>query len=121
LASYTKTNDHFKPGFIELVLENQSNPVIPLPIEFLEQHSLPFRINTSKDVRDDIQVITKDKALVTGRGSFALGDLCFNDGIRRLYAFEKIYRLKELLPQSRDGSIECVNVIDKKEVMLTQS
>lgn len=87
LAFYLQSIRHFKPDFVVLVYENESNPVIPALIKYLKEKPLSFRVQSSKILRDDISVLINATSLVIGNGTFANGVIAFSENLRRVYTF----------------------------------
>ena len=87
LSFYLEAICHFKPDLVELVFENDSNPVIPELIKYLEENSLHFQVQTSRVLRDDLNVLINSTALVIGNGTFANGVICFSERLLRVYTF----------------------------------
>jgi hypothetical protein len=87
LSFYLMAIAHYGPKRITLVYENESNPVIPALIEHLKSFALPFRIQSSCNLRDDITALVGAQALVIGAGTFANGIIALSAVVRQVYTF----------------------------------
>jgi hypothetical protein len=89
LSFYLMAIAHYGPKQITLVFENESNPVIPALISYLKNLSLPFCIQSSCNLREDIAVLTNAQALVIGTGTFANGIIALSTLIRQVYTLNE--------------------------------
>ena len=90
LSYYMLVINHFKPMSITLVYEDESNPVISELRRLLSMQGIPCSVSSS-NLREDLKVIMKSSALVIGRGTFALGALCFSNNLKHLYSFSSTF------------------------------
>lgn len=114
LAFYLRAIAHYQPDLITLVFENMSNPVISSLIEHVRGLKLPLTVSSSTDLRDDIRTLVAARALVIGKGTFALGVLCLNDRVREVYTFNGSSGVRHVLPSDPKGQIKCHNIIDRE-------
>ena len=88
LCYYKEAINHYKPDSVELVYENDVNPTIPALINHLESKSIKYNTFSSKNLRDDINVLLRAKALVVGIGTFAKGIITLSDNVETFYSFQ---------------------------------
>lgn len=112
-AFYKMAIQDYLPEVVRLVFENKLNPVIDEVERFLCSSSINYRIQSSSNLRDDLQCLVSAKALVIGNGTFAHGVICLNKNIQCLYTFNKPFP-KSLLPEETRQSATCKVVSDKK-------
>ncbi|MCP9841809.1 hypothetical protein KBY93_14380 [Synechococcus sp. J7-Johnson] len=103
-AFYKMSILDYSPEFVTLVYENKLNPVIDEVESFLCASSINFRVQSSDDLREDIQYLTSAKALVISHGTFGIAALCFNRCIEVLYTFNGSFP-KGVLPVESEREV----------------
>ena len=120
LCYYTESIDHFKPDLVELVYENDLNPTIPALINHLESKSIKFNIFSSGNLRDDINVLLRAKALVVGMGTFARGILTLSENVETFYSFQKGFTESFMSSESIKLNSEGIIIFDKNGLYKTK-
>ena len=89
LCFYQKCISHFNPSKVLLVYQNLSNPVIEALQSWLSSNSIQFQIQTSVDLREDVQALMLGNTFILSRGSFMMGVLALKKNVSRVYLFGK--------------------------------
>jgi len=88
LAFYTLALSHFAAArrgvHVALVYEDEGNPVIPVLRAFLATERIPYAVSSSS-LSEDLSVLLAHRALVLGRGSFAVAVAALSASVETLY------------------------------------
>lgn len=88
LAFYTTALDHFAAAHpsvhVTLVYEDEGNPVIAALRVFLDGAGVPYSVSSSS-VAADLSTLLEHRALVLGRGSFAVAAASLSTNIETVY------------------------------------
>ena len=113
LSFYKLVIKDFSPKLVKLVYQDEKNPVIKLLKNYLLQENIPFQICSSKNLRDDINVLINAKYLVAGGGTFMNGVICLNNVVKTVYIFNKKLS-RRFLPNQDQNESKILRVIDNK-------
>jgi hypothetical protein len=108
LAFFLKAISHYDPEGIILVFEDLANPVIAALKARIVELEIPFSVQSSSALREDISTLVNATALVISHGTFAHGVLCFSDKIQRLYNFHFSLRAGVLPAKNPPVSQFCI-------------
>lgn len=86
LSYYILAINDFAPKHVVLVYENDLNPVIKPLQHFLRSMNIGFTVQSSS-LSEDVQILSSCTSLVVGRGTFALGPMCFSQSLTKIYCF----------------------------------
>jgi hypothetical protein len=89
LCFYREAINHYNPDLVNMVFENDLNPVIPALTKYLESASIRYCIYSSINLREDIHALISASALVIGRGTFAHGVISLAENLKTLYTFNE--------------------------------
>ena len=109
LSFYKKIIKLEKWNRINLVYEDDLNPVIKRLIEFVRSVNIPLRIHSGSLI-EDVEVLCRAKNLIIGRGHFIYPVLCLSKNIERVFCFEADLRNHWQMDQA---DIRFLTVIDK--------
>lgn len=86
LSFYKKILSKKAWNSVELVYEDDSNPVINALKIYMQQHGINFT-EYSSDLKGDIEILARATSIVIGRGTFIYPIICMSSNIRSVYYF----------------------------------
>lgn len=113
LAFYQESISHYNPDRVILVYENSLNPVINPLIRYLNSLSVQYKIQSSTNLRGDIEALINARALAVGFGTFARGVICFNSVLETVYTFNGMIS-RAYLPQKSERPLSTFAIYDRK-------
>jgi hypothetical protein len=89
LCFYQEAINHHQPDLVNIVYENDLNPVISSLVEHMKVESIRYCTYSSTNLRDDVNVLISASALVIGKGTFAYGVISLAENLKTLYTFNE--------------------------------
>ena len=93
LSYYEKVFDHERATQVNIVYQDDLNPVFKALIQLCEERSITYRTQSGL-LRDDIETLMGAQTLVAGRGTFLPAVVGLSPHIKRVYYFEDKFTLQ---------------------------
>ena len=109
LAYYILCIEYQKPGCVNLVYEDLSNPVIEKLISYLKIKNISFSL-VSGSAESDFKTLASARNLVLSFGTFGPMSICFNRSLINIYTFNEMNH--QLVSECMSSDSFHLNVID---------
>ena len=70
-----------------MVYQNTSNPIIEPLKTWIKEQEIELIVNTSSNLREDVQALLQGDSFLIGKGTFMVGILGMKKHVRNVYVF----------------------------------